>query len=111
MSFSYRPLHPLFNALVAISLVLMWLAPSWQTQARAAVLTPREQAIELLERLTPEERVGQLFLVTFNGTDVGPESQIAALIDNHHVGGVILLSWPRAGFRSMVARKRRLRDA
>jgi beta-N-acetylhexosaminidase len=92
MSFSYRPLHPLFNALVAISLVLLWLAPSWQTQARAAVLTPREQAIELLERLTPEERVGQLFLVTFNGTDVGPESQIAALIDNHHVGGVILLA-------------------
>ena len=27
------------------------------------------------------------------------------------VGGVILLSWPRAGFRSMVAGRRRLRDA
>jgi drug/metabolite transporter (DMT)-like permease len=27
------------------------------------------------------------------------------------VGGVILLSWPRAGIRSMVAGRRRLRDA
>jgi beta-N-acetylhexosaminidase len=40
--------------------------------------------------MTPEERVGQLFLVTFNGTDVGLESQIYDLITNYHVGGVIL---------------------
>jgi beta-N-acetylhexosaminidase len=42
--------------------------------------------------MTPEERVGQLFLVTFRGTNTGPESQIYDLIANQHVGGVILLA-------------------
>ena len=49
-----------------------------------------ERAQALLETMTPEERVGQLFLVTFEGTDVDIESQINDLIANHHVGGVIL---------------------
>ena len=44
----------------------------------------------LLASLSPEERVGQLFLVTFTGTDTGPESQIYDLIVNHHVGGAVL---------------------
>jgi beta-N-acetylhexosaminidase len=46
----------------------------------------------LLASMTPEEKVGQLFLVTFRGTNTGPESQIYDLIANHHVGGVILLA-------------------
>jgi beta-N-acetylhexosaminidase len=49
-----------------------------------------EHAQALLETLTPEERVGQLFLVTFNGTDVDFESQIYDLITNYHIGGIIL---------------------
>ncbi len=84
--------HPIFNALAAISLAFLWLAPFWKVEASPATLTPSEQAINLLERLTPEERVGQLFLVTFEGTHVDPESQIAALINDHHIGGVILLA-------------------
>ena len=48
------------------------------------------RAQDLLERMTPEEKVGQLFLVTFTGTKVGPESEIFDLIYNHYVGGVIL---------------------
>lgn len=48
------------------------------------------RAVALLETLTPEERVGQLFLVTFNGKDVGSETRIYDLIVNHHIGGVIL---------------------
>lgn len=42
--------------------------------------------------MTPEERVGQLFLVSFLGTDSSPESHAYDLIVNHHVGGVVLLS-------------------
>lgn len=42
--------------------------------------------------MTPEERVGQLFLVTMYGTDTGENSAIYNLIANHHVGGVILLA-------------------
>ncbi len=52
--------------------------------------TPEERAQTLLESLTPEERVGQLFLVTFTGTDAGPDSQIYDLIVNRHIGGVVL---------------------
>ncbi len=54
--------------------------------------TPPEEVLRLLETFTPEERVGQLFLVTFIGTETGIESPIYDLITNYHVGGVILLS-------------------
>lgn len=51
-----------------------------------------EAARLLLTQMTPEERVGQLFLVTFVGTSVGEDSQIYDLITRHHVGGVVLLA-------------------
>ncbi len=50
------------------------------------------QAQSLAKTLTPEEKVGQLFLVTFKGTDVSITSQIYDLIAKYHVGGVVLLS-------------------
>ncbi len=49
------------------------------------------RALDMLDRMTPEERVGQLFVVTFPGTRVGPDTEIFDLIYNHYVGGVILL--------------------
>ncbi len=48
------------------------------------------QAEALLARMTPAEKVGQLFLITFNGTEVHNESAIYNLISNYHVGGVVL---------------------
>ena len=54
--------------------------------------SPRGRAQQMLENLTPEERVGQLFLVTFNGTEAEIGSQIQELIANYHVGGVLLLA-------------------
>ncbi len=54
------------------------------------VTYPDERALATLENLNPEERVGQLFLVTFSGSQVSPESEIYDLIVNHHIGGVIL---------------------
>lgn len=50
----------------------------------------RERAQALLDSLTAEERVGQLFLITFSGTDISQDSQIFDLIVNHHIGGVVL---------------------
>lgn len=47
-------------------------------------------AEEILRRMSPEEKVGQLFLVGFTGTDVSDQSQIYDLIVNQHVGGVVL---------------------
>lgn len=48
------------------------------------------RAREMLARLTPEEKVGQLFLVAFTGPDAGPSSQVHELITRYHIGGVIL---------------------
>ncbi len=58
--------------------------------ASAQTPTPPPSVARLLDTLTPEERVGQLFLVTFYGTDTSDESQISDLIINHHIGGVVL---------------------
>ncbi|HEX8992919.1 MAG TPA: glycoside hydrolase family 3 N-terminal domain-containing protein, partial [Anaerolineales bacterium] len=44
----------------------------------------------LYQKMSVEERVGQLFLVTFTGTDTGDKSQIHDLIANHAIGGVVL---------------------
>ena len=44
----------------------------------------------LFNNLSPEEKVGQLFLVSFQGVDASENSQIRDLIINHYIGGVIL---------------------
>ena len=44
----------------------------------------------LMERMTTAEKVGQLFLVTFAGNDTSPSSDIARLIRQGRVGGVVL---------------------
>lgn len=43
-----------------------------------------------LARMTTADKVGQLFLVTFRGTDVAPGSDIAHLVQFLRVGGVII---------------------
>ncbi len=48
------------------------------------------EAKALLEQMSPEERVGQLFLVTFQGASPGPEDPIFNLISAGHISGVIL---------------------
>lgn len=60
------------------------------SQASGQTSGPRNQALNLLASMTPEERVGQLFLVTFKGRDVSASSLINDLIARHHIGGVIL---------------------
>jgi beta-N-acetylhexosaminidase len=46
----------------------------------------------VFQKMSPEERIGQLFLVSFTGTDTSDKSQIYDLIVNHHVGGAVLLA-------------------
>ena len=48
------------------------------------------QLEDIFNRLTPAERVGQLFIVSFEGTDISATSEIADLIRNYRVGGVWL---------------------
>ncbi len=44
----------------------------------------------IIDNMSVEQRVGQLFLVTFPGSDTGPNSAIAHLVRDLHVGGVVL---------------------
>ena len=53
---------------------------------------PPSLAETLLTAMTPAERIGQLFIVGFEGTDVSEESQIYDLITDYHIGGVVLLA-------------------
>ena len=46
----------------------------------------------MLAEMTPEQRVGQVFLISFTGSSITTESQIVDLIQNKHIGGVILSS-------------------
>jgi beta-N-acetylhexosaminidase len=53
-------------------------------------LRQSDQAAEILAKMSPEEKVGQLFLVTFEGSDFDKETAIYDLVVNHHISGVIL---------------------
>lgn len=61
-------------------------------RVEAQTETPPAVVRRLLETLSPEERVGQLFLVSFQGMEAGPESDIYDLISNYHIGGVVLMA-------------------
>ena len=47
-------------------------------------------AEDLLSQMTPEQRVGQLFLVTFGGAAPNEDDPIFGLIRDQHIGGVVL---------------------
>jgi beta-N-acetylhexosaminidase len=63
-----------------------------QTPTPVPLNQAEEKAQLLLQNMTAEERVGQLFLVTFNGAEALPGSDIYDLINNYYVGGVVLLA-------------------
>ena len=68
----------LFYVLVLVSLINP--IASVQAGTSRQTVTNEQLAQDILNRLTPEERVGQLILVTFNGMDVGSNTQIYDLI-------------------------------
>lgn len=51
-----------------------------------------DEAEALLQQMSPEARIGQLFLVTFKGSQASKDSDIATLIRDYHVSGVMLSS-------------------
>jgi beta-N-acetylhexosaminidase len=85
-----RPTHRkyistrLLTALMLISLLAVSIAPA-MVSAQG-----NDPAAELMRHLAPEEKVGQLFLVNFSGTDASEISPIYDLIANYHVGGVVM---------------------
>ena len=75
-------------ALLLLGMVLMAPTPA-QSQDEPDL---QAQADALLGAMTVPERIGQLFLVTFEGDRAPGNSAIADLILNYHIGGVALLS-------------------
>lgn len=87
------PLRRIISFLLFASFLMNLGLPFSSVQAASdqPVLTAEQKASRLLAQLSPEERVGQLFLVNITGTDLSETSQIYDLVKNKHVGGVMLL--------------------
>ncbi|OGO14462.1 MAG: hypothetical protein A2Y93_14370 [Chloroflexi bacterium RBG_13_68_17] len=75
--------------LVLFPLILALTQPAAAFAGRGAQ-SQADAAAEVLASMTPEERVGQLFLVTFAGSNPGPDSSIMDLIRRGHISGVVL---------------------
>jgi beta-N-acetylhexosaminidase len=87
------PSYPRLRRWLAARLwaVLVLVALLTSTTAPALVSAQgSDPAALLLRRLTPEEKVGQLFLVSLTGMDVSDKTPIYDLIVNYHIGGVVL---------------------
>lgn len=76
------------NALWRILLVFFLILVSFGSAPVRAADALEPQAI--LQEMSAEEKIGQLFLVTFDGTDTGEDTDIYNLISEHHIGGVVL---------------------
>lgn len=77
----------ILTCLVQVFLIIFLILGFYPNRVSADNLS---QVDQLIQGMTTEEKVGQLFLVTFNGTDLGDQTKIYDLIVNHHIGGVIL---------------------
>lgn len=77
-------------SLIALTVALVMIVPTPAAGQESDDLQAR--AAEILASMSVPERIGQLFLVTFEGDRAAPDSEIADLILNYHIGGVSLLS-------------------
>jgi beta-N-acetylhexosaminidase len=91
-------MHLVIRKLALITVIFALLLPMSTVTASPSgqAIIGSEKAQQYLDQLTPEERVGQLFIVTFTGPEAAIGSatgaQINDLIVNYHIGGVILKS-------------------
>jgi len=79
-----------FLLLLLTSILLVSITPHIPVFAFDEINSERIKAEAQLAALTPEEKVGQLFLITFNGNDTSAASPIYDLIVRYHVGGLVL---------------------
>jgi len=72
-----------------ILLLLLLLTVTVVPPLRAQETLP-DPVLELMSLMSPEAKVGQLVLVTYPGTSIGDESDIARLIREYYIGGILL---------------------
>ena len=80
------------RAAAAISILLLAMLTSSTRVAAFSPLPQGDQAEALLAQMTPEERIGQLFLLTFEGSRLQPDDPILNLIRDNHISGVVFRS-------------------
>jgi beta-N-acetylhexosaminidase len=49
-----------------------------------------QDVLDIFNRMTTDEKIGQLFMVTFQGKDISPTSDVYQLISGYHIGAVLL---------------------
>ena len=69
-------------------LLVVLLCAAWLLPAHAQT----DPVAELMARMTTQEKVGQLFVVAFWGRDPSPLSWAGKLIQEHKIGGVVLIT-------------------
>src|SRR6185436_6977528 len=77
---------------LTLVLVCLWLAVAPPVVLASGVRPQSGTVAALMAKMTPKEKVGQLFLVTFYGPSAAEGTEIQNLIVNYHVGGVVLLA-------------------
>src|SRR5262245_25373667 len=80
-------------SLAILILVIFSLSSSQSilVEAQEAKIEPDPIMIEtIFAAMTPNERVGQLFMVSFRGSEVGSGSAVAELIQRYRVGGIYI---------------------
>jgi beta-N-acetylhexosaminidase len=82
----------IWQAKWAAVLLLLLLLAGGQTAHPVVANDHDEEARVIFDAMSIEERIGQLFLVTFEGDTAPQYSDIADLITNYQVGGVVLLA-------------------
>lgn len=82
------------RALAAFFIIVTFLVPQGASSAapESQELSARDKAEALMQKMSPAEKVGQLFLVTFEGNSTDNNSDIYKLITEQHIGGVMLRS-------------------
>ena len=80
---------PARRALNLLIIAALLLSVCYVTPARAQD-DPDRFIAQLISQMTPEAKVGQLFVVSFPGTDASVASDIGELITTYRVGGVLL---------------------
>ncbi len=69
--------------------LVLFLLLSFVPTVKAQGTSP-DPVVVMMDQMSAEAKVGQLVLVAFPGTDVGDGSEIAALIRDYNIGGVLL---------------------
>jgi beta-N-acetylhexosaminidase len=83
--------HAAINALLVVMVAFCQVLAAPMT-ARAQAATPpplyARTVAAIIKGMTVNQKVGQLFMMSFPGTDTTQTSDIADLIINYHIGGV-----------------------